>query len=307
VYFPLQKIVEQNKLSLLPGTNLNHMLKKVKNRERVLQMLYDYSKKNNMNNAKVAKLLDNFYATMLELYNDNIKERNKQISESLKDDLVSLGRTPSQVSLIFEKPEPQNKLSVHVTHQMNIPPVPQAANDVRIESEPESESTDEYDEGEEVYIDEEESLSDEHNSSSGFVESNESASSGIDTSVYETESTGRSDNDSTSVFTEDDSGSEEDDSYDSTEEEVESAEEEEALSNISLAGSSIQGSVGEGNTAESSVDNSDDDSDDDSVTVTNVIPVQNATNNAQSLWQLTFNMQYQFIASHVANYLQNYY
>ncbi|XP_037721189.1 probable ATP-dependent RNA helicase DDX20 [Drosophila subpulchrella] len=305
--FKLKKMVEQNKLSLLPGTNLSHMLKKVKNRERVLQMLYDYSKKNNLNNANVAKLLDNFYATMLELYNDNIKERNKQVLESLKDDLVSLGRTPSQVSLIFEKLEPQNKLSVHVTHQMNIPPVPQAANDIRIESEPESESTDEYDEGEEVYMDEEESLSDEHNSSSGFVESNESASSGIDTSVYETESTGRSDNDSTSVFTEDESGSEEDDSYDSTEEEDESAEEEEALSNISVAGSSIQGSVGEGNTAEPSVDDSNDNSDDDSVTVTNVIPVQNVTNNAQSLWQQTFNMQYEFIASHVANYLQNFF
>ncbi|XP_016966686.1 probable ATP-dependent RNA helicase DDX20 [Drosophila biarmipes] len=299
--YKLKKLVEHNKLSLLPGTNLNHMLKKVKNRERVLQMLYDYSKKNNLDNAKVANLLDNFYDTMLELYNDNIKERNKQASESLKEDLVSLGHSPSQESLILEKPEQQNKLSVHVTHQMNIPPVPQAVNDVRINSESESESHGDYDEGEDVYVDEEESVSDEHNSSSGFVESNESVSSGIDTSVYETESTGRSGNASTSFFTDDESGSEEDDSLDSTEEEDETTDEE-APSNVSLAGSSTQGSVGE----ESTVESSHADSDDDSVTVTNVIPVQNATNDAQSMWLQTFNMQYQFIASHVANHLQNY-
>nr|XP_044249732.1 LOW QUALITY PROTEIN: probable ATP-dependent RNA helicase DDX20 [Drosophila takahashii] len=311
--YKLKKPEQHTNLSLLPGTNLNLMLKKAKNRERILQMLYDYSKKYNMDNAKVAILLDNFYDTVLELYYDDIKEQKKQVLESLKDDLVSLGRGPSHESLVSQKPGTQNKLSVHVTHNMDIPPVPQADNEDGSESESESED---YDDGEEVYIDDEDDLSDEHNSSSGFVESNESASSGIDTSVYETDSTSTSNDESPSLLSEVESRSDHTYQFDSSDEEDESGdeeeveEEEEALSNVSLAGSSSLGSAGVQSAVEPSVEDSDDDSDgeseDDSVTVTEFKPVQSVSNNAQTLWHQTFNMQYQFIASHVANYMRNY-
>ncbi|XP_043647158.1 ATP-dependent RNA helicase DBP4 [Drosophila teissieri] len=286
VYFNLQKRDLYNSVSLLPHINLCHLLQKVTNQERILDRLYNYAKNHNIDNASVANLLDELYKSMLELYYDNIKESKKHVKEAIKEAFRSIDHHQSHESLISEKPEPKNKFSVHVTNQMDIPPMPpQAEDEIDSGSEADTEDSQEYDEGEEISLDDEDDGSDAPNSSSGFVETNESASSGIDTSVYETESTGLSGNDyAASYFSEDET---ENDEYES---DIEYS--------TSSAGSSSPGSRA-GRSSDAS-------SDDDSVTVTNVIPVQNATNNAQSLWLQTFNMQYQFIASHVAKSIQNY-
>ncbi|XP_017081290.1 probable ATP-dependent RNA helicase DDX20 [Drosophila eugracilis] len=275
-------------ISLLTGGNLYHLLKKFKNRERILEKLQDLRRKENMNNTKAAILLDKFYATMLSIYYDNPMESNKKVLQSLKEDLVSIGYSPSQESLLLENPEPQNKLSVHITNRMDIPPLPQAVvAEVALRSGSESVASEDFGNEEDDYDDDEDDLSDEeHNSSSGFVESTDSASSGIDTSVYETEP---------STYTSDNSDSESDYLFDVTADD--SASDDENASNVSLAGSSSKGSVELTSTGESS--------DDESITVTNAFPVQSLANSAQSMWVKTFNTQYQFIANHVANHFKN--
>ncbi|XP_039487119.1 probable ATP-dependent RNA helicase DDX20 [Drosophila santomea] len=294
VYLNLQKRDLYKRVSLLPHINLCHLLQKVINQERILKRLHNYAENHNMDKASVAKMLDDLYKSILELYYANQKESKKLIKEAIKEVFRSIDHHQSHESLISEKPEPKNKFSVHVTNQIDIPPMPaQPVDEMDSGSESDTEDSQEYDEGEEISLDDEDDGSDAPNSSSGFVETNESASSGIDTSVYETESTGLSGNDyGASYFSEDES---ENDEYES---DAGSSTSSDAPSNVSLAGSSSPGSR-----AGSSSDKS---SDDDSITVTNVIPVQNTTNNAQSIWRQTFNMQYQFIANHVAKSIQNY-
>ncbi|XP_017043639.2 probable ATP-dependent RNA helicase DDX46 [Drosophila ficusphila] len=290
--FKLKKLDMYKNVSLLPRLNLNYLLNKMKNREQILERLYNYSKKHKMDNEEVGVFLDNLYDAMLELYYINHEDLSKLVSESLKDDLPSLVNSPSQESIVVE---PQNKLSVHVTHRMDIPPLPQANIEVVAESGSESEDSEfnEHDDDD----DDEEELSDEHNSSSGFVESNESASSGIDTSVYETDST---DDEEYGLYSPDFDDSE-GGNLESSEADVGSAEEEDdedTASNVSLAGSSTQGSVEESSANESLEG-------DDSDTLTDVNPMRHDNSYAQSLWHETFQMQYQFIASHVANNIRN--
>ncbi|XP_016989020.1 probable ATP-dependent RNA helicase DDX20 [Drosophila rhopaloa] len=296
---PKLQYVHKN-ASLLPGNNQYYLFKKMKNRDSILKRLFNYSNDNKMTNTDNAILLDNVYLTILELFY-NSDEDKKQVLESQKEDLVSLGYSPSQESLILEKPEPQNMLSVHVIHQMDIPPLPQAADEGAAGSGSDMDASEEYNEGEEDFDDDEDDDSGELNSSSGFVESNESASSGIDTSVYETNSTGEeyeyeTDEESYGIShsSEEEYDDEEDDELEPFEDGVQAEEEqeEEALSNISVAGSSSQGSV-----EESSNDDSSDDGSNNPM-----LP----TNNAQSQWMQTFNAQFQFIASHVASHMDNY-
>ncbi|KAI8040277.1 hypothetical protein M5D96_006217 [Drosophila gunungcola] len=186
---------------------------------------------------------------------------------------------------------------------MDIPPLPQANDEVAPGSGSESEASTET-----IFIeDDEDDESDQPNSSSGFVESNESASSGIDTSVYDTSSTGssleeyeyESDEENYSV----NNSSEEEYDHEGEDYDLESIGEEqddEAVSNVSLAGTSSEGSAGESSSSES------DKSDDGSDTLTDGNPLHNVTHDAQSQWVQTFNAQYQFIASYVASHIKNY-
>ncbi|EDV51305.1 DEAD-box ATP-dependent RNA helicase 28 [Drosophila erecta] len=290
VHLNLQKRDLYNNVSLLPHIKLCHLLQKVINQERFLKRLYKYAKKHHIENARVPILLDCLYKSMLALYYDNTKEAKKHVMDAMKEAFTSIEHHQGLESLISEKPEPKNKFSVHVTNQMDIPPMPpQADDEVGSGSESDTEDSQEYDVDVQIISDDEGDGTDAPNSSSGFVETNESASSGIDTSVYETDSSILSGNYfDASYFSEDET---EDNEY-------EYSSSSESQSSASLAGSSSPGSK--------AASSSDQSSDDDSVTVTNIIPVQNATNNAQSLWQQTFNMQYQFIAAHVAKSIQNY-
>ncbi|KAH8314714.1 hypothetical protein KR074_011805 [Drosophila pseudoananassae] len=202
--------------------------------------------------------------------------------------------------------DPPVKLSIHVTHNMNIAPI-----------QPLGEGSDSNDTASSEAGDDESSLddlsqSDDHNSSSGFVESNDSGSSGIDTSEYDATDT--------TVEDENDYGDDEDDdSYDPnydlelTAEELECEEEEYDLEltaeelqcdeeeyegenldddkdeneilevplNVSVAGTSSEGAPEE------------QDSDEDSEENEKIL----------ELWQNTFATQHQFIASYVANYM----
>ncbi|XP_033159232.1 ATP-dependent RNA helicase DBP4 [Drosophila mauritiana] len=273
------------RISHLPHMNLCHLLDKFTNQERFLKRIRKYAKKQLMDNATVSILLDKLYKSMLELYYNSAKERKKHVKDAMKEALKSIDNYESQESSASEEEDDlKNKLSVHVTNQMDIPPMPQAADEMGSGSESDTEDSQEYGVGEEIIADDEDDGSDgEPNSSSGFVESQESVSSGIDTSVYETESTGASGNSSSAFFISDD------------ESDVESLTYSEDGSNVSTAGSSSPRST--------VVSSSDEYSDDESVTVANGITLQNA----QLLWVQTFKMQYQFIASHVANNLQNHY
>lgn len=285
----LRKRQVYKNIALLPHMSLCHLLQKFTNQERFLKRLHRYVKNQFIDNARVGFLLDKLYKSILEMYYNSAKERKRHFKEAMKESLKSIDNYESQESSESEEEEEEekdlkNKLSVHVTNQMDIPPKPQAAVEIGSGSESDTEDSQEYGEGEEIIVDDEDDGSDGGpNSSSGFVESQESVSSGIDTSVYETESTGASGNNSSAFFISDD------------ESDTESLTDSEAGSNVSATGSSSQRSSVASSTYESS--------DDDSVTVTNVISMQNA----QSLWLQTFNMQYQFIASHVAKNLQNYY
>ncbi|KAI8040276.1 hypothetical protein M5D96_006216 [Drosophila gunungcola] len=110
LFFPPKQISPADKnLSLLPGINQNYMLKKMKNRESILKRIYNYSKEHKMDNAEVAILMDSLYDAMIELYYSR-NEDKKLISESLNEELVSLVNSPSQESIILEKPTAQNKL-----------------------------------------------------------------------------------------------------------------------------------------------------------------------------------------------------
>ncbi|EDX09968.1 GD12861 [Drosophila simulans] len=267
-------IKEENPLQEMPMEN-----------KRILKRIRKYAKKQLMDNATVSILLDKLYKSMLELYYNSPKERKKHVKEAMKEALKSIDNYDSQESSASEEEDDlKNKLSVHVTNQMDIPPMPQAADEMGSGNESDTEDSQDYGEGEEIIADDEDDGSDgEPNSSSGFIESQESVSSGIDTSVYETESTSASGNSSIAFFISDD------------ESDVESLTYSEDGSNVSTAGSSSPRST--------VVSSSDEYSDDESVTETNGITLQNA----QLLWLQTFKMQYQFIASHVAKNLQNHY
>ncbi|KAH8262459.1 hypothetical protein KR026_007115 [Drosophila bipectinata] len=189
--------------------------------------------------------------------------------------------------------EPPVKLSIHVTHNMNIAPI----QPLGVESD--SDGTAASQAGDDESSLEDLSESDDHNSSSGFVESNDSGSSGIDTSEYDASDTTVNDE---SDYEDDEDEDDYDPYYDLelTAEELEFEEEEEEgenldddkdeneimevpdVSNVSLAGTSSEGEQAK-----------EQDSDDDSEENEKII----------ELWQNTFETQYQFIASCVANYM----
>ncbi|XP_017088221.2 uncharacterized protein Gem3 [Drosophila bipectinata] len=189
--------------------------------------------------------------------------------------------------------EPPVKLSIHVTHNMNIAPIQPLV----VESDSDGTASSQAGDNESSLDDL--SASDDHNSSSGFVESNDSGSSGIDTSEYDASDTTVNDE---SDYEDDEDEDDYDPYYDLelTAEEFEFEEEEDEgetldddkdeneimevpnVSNVSLAGTSSEGEQA-----------MEQDSDDDSEENGKII----------ELWQNTFATQYQFIASCVANYM----
>ncbi|KAH8266071.1 hypothetical protein KR038_001864, partial [Drosophila bunnanda] len=156
--------IEEESVCLFPEQKYFRLIEKLEHSETIVKRLLRYCKKRKMSNLDVNLFLKLLYDAYNETYG------LKSISESSKS----------------KEMEPRNKLSVRVAHRMNIPPVPAADEDPATGSEANeaSQHSEEFTDGEDYFEDEME----EENSSSGFVESTESASSGIDTSEYNTDS-----------------------------------------------------------------------------------------------------------------------
>lgn len=217
---------------------------------------------------------------------------------------------PTEKSSLEVEPNPDMeeepiKLSIHVTHNMNIAPVQPP------EVESDSDDTASSEAGDDESSLDEFVQSDDHNSSSGFVESNDSGSSGIDTSEYDASDT--------TVGEEDDYGDDEDDDsynpdYDLelTVEELEDEEEYEGENlddykyeneimevpcHVSLAGTSSEGTEEAASSGDGDGDGDGEEEEDEGNSE------EEENQKIHNLWQNVFAMQYQFIASHVANYM----
>ncbi|XP_062128168.1 probable ATP-dependent RNA helicase DDX10 isoform X1 [Drosophila sulfurigaster albostrigata] len=192
---------------------------------------------------------------------------------------------PRMESRVDDKLQLLDRLSVHVNHQINILPVvvaPDLENVEEMESDiSDSEVETESDDNVEPY-------------SSGFVESTESASSGIDTSVYGSDS-------STEMNSEDEEEDDSDNEYDYDDEENEDEDDEE----------------GEDEDDEEEEGESDDDEDDSEIedsaeesTSTDKDEtdpeLENEVATDQERWKALFEMQYQFISNYVHNYMETY-
>ncbi|XP_017018435.1 probable ATP-dependent RNA helicase DDX20 [Drosophila kikkawai] len=241
---------------LFPEPKFFRIFEKLEQKQTIIKRLFKYTKKYRMCNLASNLFLNHLYDAYNDIYGLKFMSEPKKSKEN----------------------EPQNKLTVREAHRMNIPPVLAVDEDPATGSET-SQHSEEFTDHEDDY-EEEEELEEEY-SSSGFVESNESASSGIDTSVYNNDSSSEGEHEY--IYSE-----ETDDSdttvYSSESEEAEEEEEEvEATytgSNVSLAGSSYQGSV-----------SAEDDENDQSDSHQEVL----------ALYQQMFQTQYQFIAAHVAS------
>jgi len=179
------------------------------------------------------------------------------------------------------KQNPQIKLTIHVNPPVNIMPIIAVdgfdnAEDIHSDTS----SSDMNSENDSAGVE-----SDEPYSSSGFVESTESASSGIDTSQYGSNSSTEPSDD-------------EDTSDDNETSDVETEDDDTERSEIS---NTLTADSDESDNEEE--EDSDDDTDTDNT-------VQNAAGGdlvlAQARWQHLFEQQYQFIASYVDNYMASY-
>ncbi|KAH8379611.1 hypothetical protein KR009_006038 [Drosophila setifemur] len=298
--------------ALVPTAKYYHVLKKFENRKEILKRLQKYKMRKHMNNVELLAFLNNLYAAHRDLfYWNNTKLNQHNLLADYVESLLEQQTENSELESVYIL----NKLSVDLTRHFDIPPaedgeveaVAIAAYDETSQDDSASDSSlprggsedeDEYD------LDEE---SDEPNSSSGFVESNESASSGIDTSEYDSDSEsidesyydetdeGHDFHDTDEEEQEQESEEEQNDTDEEEDYKDEDGEEEEedvdALTNISLAGTSSQGSVDESSGEENENENEVEDPD----------QLQDPNENALDLWQQTFQAQYQFIASHVAS------
>ncbi|KAH8297649.1 hypothetical protein KR054_004774 [Drosophila jambulina] len=253
------------------------LIEKLEHSETIVKRLLRYTKRRKMSNLEGNLFLKLLYDAYSETFGF------KYISEPKKP----------------KENEPQNKLSVRVAHRMNIPPVPVAAGEdpaTGSEANEASQHSEDFTDDEDDYEEVEEEDEEEGNSSSGFVESNESASSGIDTSEYDTGTSTEGDQEyEGSSYEEDDSarslyGSER------SGEELEWQEEEEVEdeddytgSNVSLAGKSYQSSEDLPVAEPEEVESEDEQSDTQHETL--------------AMYQQMFQTQYQFIVAHVASHL----
>ncbi|XP_020808955.1 LOW QUALITY PROTEIN: ATP-dependent RNA helicase DBP4 [Drosophila serrata] len=271
--------IDEQTVSLFAELKYCRLIEKLDHSETIVKRLLRYSIKRKMSNVDVNIFVKLLYDAYNEIYG------LKSIWEPKK----SKGN------------EAQNKLTVRVAHRMNIPPVPAADDDPATGSEANeaSQQSEEFTDNEDDYEEDMEE-EDEGNSSSGFVESNESASSGIDTSEYNTDSSTEGDQDYDEYDDDDETGassmygselSEEDLEWEEAEDEEES-EAESTGSNVSLFGTSYKGS----DTPE------DEDLQSEEREELETEDVQsNMEQETLDMYQQMFQTQYQFILAHVAS------
>ncbi|KAH8234804.1 hypothetical protein KR032_003351 [Drosophila birchii] len=271
--------VFQETVCLFPAPKYIRLIEKLENSETIIKRLLRYSKQRKMTNLD-ANL---FVKLLYDAYNQTYGW--KSISEPRKS----------------KENGPHSKLIVTVAHRMDIPPVPAANEDPATGSEAneDSQHSEDFTDDEMDFVEEEE---EEGNSSSGFVESNESASSGIDTSEYNTDSSteGEQEYQDSDDDADDDMsagslyGSESDGDFPEWAAEEAESENDYTGSNVSLAGTSYNGSVNaedDNSQAEEpeELESNDDQSDRQQVTL--------------AMYQQMFQTQYQFIVAHVASHL----
>lgn len=223
----------------------------------------------------------------LRLYNQLIRHLNGESPQQLHPDPIIEGN---------KKIDTLNKLSVHVNQQFNIPPVNVAAEDTESAAE---ESVSEsgslvaqpHDADEEEFNEHDSAGSESPApySSSGFVESAESASSGIETSQYDTNSSvpALSDEYEEEEVEEEEYMSENDGEETSTESQTSSC----SVSTLTVE-------------TEDTEDETDGEEEQDEDNTINAAVSELAL--AQARWHNLFQMQYQFIANYVQNYMHTY-
>lgn len=279
------------------------LLKKFENMQEIQNDLNNYIKRSQYTSEETDKWLDQLYDAMQHLYydrNNRKSTKNNALPAKANLDLYnrlvihlncgSVENPHANVILEQEKNNALNKLTVHVNQQMNIPPVYVAAEDT--ESASDSGSQGPRDADDEVSSDNDSAASDSsaQYSSSGFVESTESASSGIETSQCDTNSSVAAVSDDYEEEQEDEDTSEDDD------------DDEEVDENASIE-SNINNTSVSTLTAETDKDDGEEEDEQEEDEENTIHAAASELALAQARWQSQFQMQYQFIANYVQNYM----
>lgn len=277
--------------------------------QEIQNILNNYIKRVHVFPEETDEWLDQLYDAMQDLYYDRNNRKSMKNNTLLAKGNLDLykrsvihpncgsAENPHANSILEQQNNPLNKLSVHVNQQLNIPPVNVAAEDT--ESASDSGSLGPRDGDDEVSSDVDSAASDSSApySSSGFVESTESASSGIETSQYDTNSSVAAVSDDYEEEEEYEDTSEDDDNDDDDEEVDENASTESNINNSSL--STLTAATDEDD-AEDEEEEEEEEDEDDEITI-HAAASELAL--AQARWQSQFQMQYQFIANYVQNYM----
>ncbi|EDV96934.1 GH16548 [Drosophila grimshawi] len=291
--------------SISKKTEFLRLLKKFNNVPQIQERLKAHFKQSNFDMQQYDQWIDLLYDAMQRLYYGDHSKPKKlpklavpRIS-NLGKKLIQFIKGPTSSDQHDdddgneEPQQPLNKLSVHVIQQMNILPANAANNNaedaysINSESSFDSDSMDAN------------SLELEY-SSSGFVESDESASSGIDESQYDSNSSRAFDSDDFYEEEEDEEDNDDDDDEDEDGENIErqSIESETDTSSIStLSAEKIDDSDETESESETEVQAIDENG---------VYDARAELALAQTRWQYLFHMQYQFIANYVDNYMATY-
>ncbi|KAM8709943.1 hypothetical protein ACLKA7_016705 [Drosophila subpalustris] len=276
--------------------NFVRLLNKFENLSEMQQCLYNFFEKSSMSLEKVDEWMAHLYDAMKHFYYAD-HSKPKALQKPILPEISNLDNYTELMNFLNLKPSPyarheefkreqpkpmaQNKLTVHVNQQVNIMPIIAVDgfdNDEEIQSD--ISSSDLYSENESEDAD-----SVEPYSSSGFVESTESASSGIETSQYGSNSSTELDSN--------DNEEEESSDEDRTSDEDDDVETESSEHSLTL--------TAETDDNENEIEEEDTDDDDTDNTVQNAADDDLAL--AQARWQRLFERQYQFIASYVDNYM----
>lgn len=267
--------------------------------QEIQKALNNYIQRSKLTPEETDEWLDQLYDAMQHLYYDRNNRKSKKNNTlpakgnlDLYKRLVIHPNCGSAENPHAQQNNPLNKLSVHVNQQLNIPPVIVAAEDT--ESASDSGSLGPRDADDEVSSEHDSAASDSSApySSSGFVESTESASSGIETSQYDTNSSVAAVSDDYEEEEEYEDTSDEDD--DDDEEIDENASTESNINNSSLSTLTAATDEDDGEDEEEEEENDDENT---------IHAAASELALAQARWQSQFQMQYQFIANYVQNYM----
>ncbi|KAH8415632.1 hypothetical protein KR222_006952 [Zaprionus bogoriensis] len=295
------------------------LLRKFCNVAQIQQLLRAHIKRARMTLLESDELLDQLYAAMQHLYyadHRNAKtvpklqlpksSSNLQFEKELGE---FFSRRPGEELQANASNARLNKLSVHVNQALNIPPVVVVApHDSDDDSQSGGSSHSNSSLSQHSEHDSSGSESPEPYSSSGFVESDESASSGIETSQYDSDSSRPGNSDSSQ---EDESEEEEDESQEEEEQETTSEEHDnEATSTESQSNDSSMSTLtaeNEDNEEQVECEDENESEDEDENSEAEAEDSMNAAASqlalAQARWQNQFQMQYRFIANYVDNYM----